>query len=364
MILYITVLVVTVMLASKIKYVELSGANEPKTRQYVVNHIMLAAIFAVLFLLSALRIRTGNDYLTYIEHFHDVYCGNYVVTELGFNAIVNGVYWLFDSEAYLIIFAIFALGTVFFSLKSMYEGSKDFVLTFYLYMALSLYFQSLNTVRYYFALSLVMLAMLYVVKKEYVSFIITVLVASLFHKSVLVVIPLYLLAKVNWKKWQLGLFGVFAITGLVFSNQYLALMLKLYPSYVNEEEYLLQGSSSIINIARCVLVIAFALMFYKDSIKDNEENRFYLYLNVGALALYTCFTFVPFVSRIGYYLNVSQIFLIPGILAGISDEKKKRFFRLIIIIAAMIYFAFFLYKASADTIKILPYTSWVYSDIK
>lgn len=363
MILYITVMVVTLLLASRIEHVECEKDQwmQAKSRRWIINRIMLAGIFAVLFFVSVFRIKTGNDYLTYIEHFHDVYCGNYVVTEIGFNIIVKAVYSLFDSEVYLLIFGIFALGTILFSLDAMYKASKDFAFTFFLYMSLGLYFHSLNTVRYYLALSIVMMALYKLVKDDYVGFIICVLVASLFHKSVLVVLPLYMLAKINWKKWQLVLFGAFSLTGLIFSKQYLSLMLRLYPSYVNEPEYLIQGSFSIINILRSILVITLAIICYEDSIKDNAENRFYLYLNVGALALYTCFTFVPFVSRIGYYLNVSQIFMVPAVINSIKDTKKRRTIRMITIAIAIAYFAVFLYKAYGETVKILPYSSWLYT---
>ena len=47
---------------------------------------------------SALRIYTGNDYRTYIYHFHDSYRDIFVVTEPGFNAVAKYVYMFFDEE--------------------------------------------------------------------------------------------------------------------------------------------------------------------------------------------------------------------------------------------------------------------------
>ena len=59
------------------------------TRRQGMNSLSLLAIFTILFLLSALRIEVGNDYETYVDTFHEIYVGGYVVTEPLFNAVVK-----------------------------------------------------------------------------------------------------------------------------------------------------------------------------------------------------------------------------------------------------------------------------------
>lgn len=51
------------------------------------------------------------------------------------------------------------------------------------------YFNSLNSVRYYFALALALFSMKYVLRGEYGKFILCVLLGALIHKSVLLVFP-------------------------------------------------------------------------------------------------------------------------------------------------------------------------------
>ena len=46
----------------------------------------------------------------------------------------------------------------------------------------------------------------------------------------------------------------------------------------------------------------------------NRRFRFYTYLNLGALVLYVFCSFLPIISRIGYYLMVSQILFLPMLL--------------------------------------------------
>lgn len=81
----------------------------------------------------------------------------------------------------------------------MYDQSVDFTLSFALFMLLGLYFRTFNTVRYYFVLAVTLYSLRYVLKREYGKFVLLILLAALFHKSVLVVIPLYLIAALPWK---------------------------------------------------------------------------------------------------------------------------------------------------------------------
>lgn len=360
MILYISLFVLTIMIAVRVQTGVYEGnVRSGLTRQGVVNRICLWALFTLLFVVSALRFRTGNDYEMYIDKFHDAYYDYYVVTEPGFNFLSKFIYALFNGEYYLVIFAVFSLLTVGIFLKAIHDNSKDFAMSFFLFMAFGLYFQSLNTVRYYLALAIVLYSMKYVINSEYWKFIILVLAASLFHKTALIVIPLYLLARINWKVWQLAVMGVLSLTGFVFSEFYLKIMLMIYPSYVEEEAYLQAGTVGIFNILKCLAVIIFAIIFYKSAVSDNKENKFYLNLNLMALALYVCFSFVPFLSRIGYYLTVSQIFFIPSVLLHVEGEKKQRIWKMLVIAGGIIYFALFLYKAGDASIKILPYKTWI-----
>ena len=172
------------------------------TRREALNMAALFSLFVILTGLAALRIDVGNDYGNYVNTFHEIYVGGYVVTEPGLNLLVRLVYFLSGGENYLLVFGIFAAATTFLFLKAMYEQSVDFTWAFALFMLLGLYFRTFNTVRYYFVLALTLYSLRYVLKKEIGKFILLILFAAFFHKSVLVVIPLYLLALLPWKKWQ------------------------------------------------------------------------------------------------------------------------------------------------------------------
>ena len=370
MILYITVAVVTVLLAAM---VDNRPTTQPyrTTRQQMCNRVCILSVFLILFALSACRLNVGNDYAKYVELMHLVNCNAYVPTEVGFNLLVKLIYGMSGFENYLLVFAVYAFVTIFVFLLAMYEQSDDFPLTFFLFMSLGYYFQTFSTVRYYLALALALYSMKFVLRRQWARFVILILLGSTFHKSLLVVIPLYFLASLPWKKWQLALGALFCTTFLFCQDFYLKVVVLLYPTY-EDTEYL-EGGTSYINILRCTAVLIFAGMVYYMQSHGSGEKRlaadddrrfgFYFYLNLGALVLYVFCSFLPIISRIGYYLTVSHILFLPMLLIRVESGRWRKLFRLGIILAALFYFAIYMSRAGDDGTLILPYKTFFFNDM-
>lgn len=265
---------------------------------------------------------------------------------------------IFGIDTKLTIFALFAFVTVFFMIKAVYEQSDDFLFSFFLFMTLSYYFQSMNTVRYYFAWAIAVFSMKYVLKKEYGKFVLLILLTATVHKSVLFVIPVYFLANRAIKRWQFGVLLLLAASGLIFRDLYLKIVIFLYPSYENTSY--LDGGTSLINILRIIGVFVLTLLYYRQAVEGKEKNRFYFNLNVFSLLLYTCASFIPEISRIGYYMTAGHIFLLPSLVNHIEKAGQKRFWKVIIIGAALLYFAVFLIKAQDLLVRIVPYHTWIF----
>ena len=332
------------------------------TRRQGLNTLSLLAIFTILFLLSALRLEVGNDYGTYVTTIHEIYVGGYVVTEPLFNGVVKILCELSGGENYLLIFAVFAFVTIWIFLKVLYEQTDDFGMAFFLFMTLGIYFRTFNTVRYYFVLAITLYSFRYVLRKEYGKFVLLIALAALFHKSVLVVIPIYFIANLPWKKWYAAVLTVGAVGMVIFQDFIMKIALELYPSYKNtiylETESGLSGN--LMTLVRCGAILIFALLCYKDEWKEKQENRFYFKLNFLAVLLYLCGSFLPLVGRIGYYLITSHILFVPAVLRSIKSEKKKKIFTVLVVIAGAIYFLLFLKSANQPGVRVLPYKSWLF----
>ena len=332
------------------------------TRQQMLNGLSLSAIFLLLFGVSACRLNVGNDYAKYVEFMHLIYCNAFVPTEFGFNQVVRLLYGISGFENYLLVFAFFAFFTILLFLYGIYRQADSFPFSFFLFMAFGYYFQSFNTVRYYLALALAVLAIPYVLRREWGKFLLLACLGATMHKSILVIIPLYFLASLPWKKWQLMIAAVFCSTFFFMQDFYLKVVIFLYPTY-EDTEYL-EGGTSLVNIARCAAILILALLCYKKTVKGSRRNRFYFYCNLGALAMYVCCSFLPVISRIGYYLTVTHIFFLPALLSGIENPKLRKLFTAGVVGAAVLYFGMFiLMKAGGDGLRILPYETFMFHEM-
>jgi hypothetical protein len=331
------------------------------TRRQMFNRAALLFIFLFLFIPSSLRLNVGNDYAGYVQTMHLIVSNAYVPTEIGFNLLVRILYGLSGFENFLLVFAVLAFATIFIFMLAIEKESENYWFTFFLFMAFGYYFQSFSSVRYYFAVAIALVSIPFVMQKKWLEFVLLILLAAAFHKSVLVVLPLYFLASLKWKKWALAVLALFCTTFFFWQDFYLRVMVFLYPTY--RDTAFLAGGISVINIIRCGGVLAFSLLYYRQAIYENARNQFYFFCNLGAFIIYVCCSFIPEVSRIGYYLTVTHIFFLPAIASRIENKKQRYFFTALIIVAGVFYLMMYLEKAKQDGIGLFPYQTFLFHEL-
>ena len=354
--LYVLLTVVVVLLGGM---VNTNYREQVHSRGQMLNRVIIIAVFLLLFAVSACRIAVGNDYWVYRYQFLLIAQDRHVSYEIGFQSVVYLMQLIFGYDNYLPIFGLFSGLTVFFFVKAMYDQTNWFSYTVFLLMTGGYYFMSFDNVRYYFALSIALYAMKYVLAKKYWRFLLWICVAACFHKTVLIVIPIYLVAKIVWTKRTVWLIPVTA-GALVAGKEILKIVLfKFYPYY--EGSVFENTSISWANIAKCGAVLAFALIYFKPIVSKHKHLYFYFNLNLGAFLLYSFASYIPELSRICYYMLIGQIFLIPGILVRI-EKKWQRIIWMILIGAAFAgYFYIFLQRSYATEIRLLPYLNWIFN---
>lgn len=340
------------------------------SRGSLLRRSCLFLIALILIVPAILRQETGNDYLRYVEFFHLASIDAYVPTEAGFNWLAKAVYGLCGYENYLLLFAIYAVMTILVMLAVIRQQAENFCFSFFLFMMFGYYFQSFNTMRYYFALSLSLLAMTCLLRRQYAGFVILVLLASLFHKTALITLLLYPVAARRWKKRELAAAVVPGLAVLLLHERAMELLLSLYPSWEGTVDLAAGTSISWVNIAKCLAVLLLAYYVKADEDPDTFRGRqLVMYRNSAyvGLLLYVFGWFIPEVSRICYYLTFTQIFYLPMLLSGLPEteqgRRQKKLLTILVIAAALVFFALFLRTAYRDTIKILPYKSFLFHEL-
>lgn len=361
MVLYISLTVLVVFLAfgiSETKGLACTVDKSIQTKEEFHNKVILGAIFVLLVSVSICRIAVGNDYWGYKHIFFLIESNRHVSTEIGFNTVVKIMHFLFGPDNYLVIFGLFGILTIWFLIKAVYDQSTWIAFSIFLLMAGGYYFSTMASVRYYFALAIGLFAAKYALKKEWGNLIVVLAITSLFHMSVWILLPIYWLATREWKKGSIVLLSLTCASMLVFEEFYRSIIFLFYPYY--EGSVFDNGQTSIVNIAKCFAILVFGLIYYKKYIKEDIALKFYFNLNLFALILYVFGGFIPEVSRIGYYMHISNIFFIPSVLRKIEDKKQKWFFGIAISVAYILYFAFFLQSCYDIDVRLLPYRTWIF----
>ena len=369
MLVYISLTVAVLVLAAFVKNNEYAAGRiygirkASVDRQQAINIAASIGIYLLLMGVSACRIAVGNDYWVYRENFKLIYMGRDVASEPGFNFIVYWMQKLLGYNNYLPIFALFSIITVAFMIKAVYDQGEWYWGVIFLLMTNGYYFQSLNTVRYYLVIAMVMYAAKFAIRKEFGKFIVWILVAALFHKSVLLVIPCYivlrLLCDVKINKWVIAAGSTLILSMIFLQDFYRSIIFRFYPYY--EDTAFDNGEVSVINILRCLCCLILALMCYKDAIKERKHMQFYFWANVAGLIINTFGSFIPEVTRIGNYFCIFQIFLVSGCLYHLKKGPWKTVLTLGTLSAFTIYFVFFLKTAYNVDIRLLPYLNWIFN---
>lgn len=160
----------------------------------------LFIVFSVfIFAMAAFRVNSGFDYTSYESIFNSIKSGDYSrllsFTEL-FYILLNILF----SSFRLVLFASAVLGVI---LKEIYYYKQS---SFRL-LCLAMYFSSvfltydMGIVRQGIAISVTMYGIKYIKERNFKKFIFNTFVASMFHVTALIMIPLYFLGERKLKRW-------------------------------------------------------------------------------------------------------------------------------------------------------------------
>ncbi|HFU4127590.1 TPA: EpsG family protein, partial [Streptococcus suis] len=122
-------------------------------------------------------------------------------TEIGY-LFFNFVISRFTNDFQLYLFIVEYIVILFFALglfRFRTKGSLTFGMLLFCFL---FYNRSLNIVRQFLAMSIIFLNLKYYFENKDLKFIISVIFASLFHTSAIIVLPIIYLAKLKNKVWQ------------------------------------------------------------------------------------------------------------------------------------------------------------------
>lgn len=299
------------------------------------------AIIVPLFLLIALSSLRSNRVGTDSGAYTAAYVQKYYPYEYGFNKDIEYGYQLLDafvlnfSYNYFWLFLLTSILVVPLYMVTIKKLSINYYYSVFIYITFGIYTFFFNGLRQGIAMSICFFCLPYLVEKRWILYFIFVVIASMFHISALVMLPMYYLVNTKFKL-EYKVFGCFIISMLASQILigYLAEGNIRYEHYTEKAEK--TGGYITLLFYTLIGVLLFVLgKKYRNF--DIRFNKFEQILLCG-LALVVPVSLLgtdpsgP--QRVLYYFAGVVIFLIPYILR----EIKSAYFNMLFIFLSIVYF--------------------------
>lgn len=297
-------------------------------------NIFYWSLITLLFLVSALRYDVGQDY----NHWIDVYNwimngengGNYVEIGYKYLNVLIQLIPIFNEYTLFIItsaFIIFGFGYIIYRNVE----KKYWFLSIFMLICSGIFFASLNLVRQYIAVVIVALGMTFLKKQNYMLFILSVIVAALFHTSALIMLAFlafYLIfRKQKFNKILIGIYMLSLIFMIIDLRQIIEWFKFMIPErwiwYLQSDFLTDRNYSAIVKQLVPNLLLIFVLMKRKQIINMKEENDIYILMLFTDVVITNCFYGVLVLLRLSYFFDISLIFIIPIIFELLQGYDRK-----------------------------------------
>jgi hypothetical protein len=294
------------------------------------DHFLKISFFVIFYFL-ALRYNYGNDYSAYMDGFNEInsnpgisYFGKDSHFEPGWIFLCR----LFKPFGFFILIAFLSM----FNSIIYYRFLRKYVPPSYYWFAVffytfnpSLMLVNQSGIRQSIAIAFFLISLEYVYKKNIIGFLSCIAIASLFHSSALIVLPVYLIGLFNFKFNIFAAAIVFAvylcffrITDIIMSSLsvFLLLNIKDYAIYMDQTE-----SSAGLGVLFYSIVLFFILIYAKNNCNEN--------LLLSKISIFH-FIFIPLglsvtmFYRLGFYFTPALMAALPQLFLNVRPLFVKR----------------------------------------
>ncbi|MDH4423934.1 EpsG family protein [Bacillus cereus] len=300
--------------------------------------ILMAALSLVL--VSGLRTNIGDTYFYMHAYTSTEFNWEYIQNnkDMGFN-ILQMILQKYTEDPQFMVF-ITALITNVLIVFVLYKYSRLIDLSLYVYITSGMYLTSMNGIRQYLAAAIVFAATKYILDGNWKKYIFIVLLASTFHQSALVLIPIYFL--IRRKAWSTTTFILLFLAVLIvigfnqFSEVFFAAIGDTqYGHYKDFHE----GGA---NILRVVVEAAPLVLAYlgRERLRELFPKSDYI---VNMALLGSIFMLIStqnwIFARFSIYFGLYQLILISWVVK-LFTEKDQKFIYYAILVCYCIYFVY------------------------
>ena len=317
----------------------------------IINNGMLLS-FIIIVIISALRLEYGNDYDNYNRIFDRISSrGGSLMTNIKneYNLEVGWVTlcYLFKNLGYYSLIAFIAIfnNVIYYITIKKYVPRKWYWFAVFVYLFTpSLFLLQLSMIRQSLAISLFLLALPYMENKQILKSLLLVYIASLFHRSALILLPFTFcgfIKNINEKKIVFAYILIYVLiltSTFLFENVLNSILLleafssydEFYSNFTNEQTF---GLGYILNTIPFLVLLIF--------ISKGNKKPMYILASITALVI-PFSQYIQLIDRVSYYFSIFTIITIPISYLSIRNRILKYGLVFVYFFVTLIfYFSFF-----------------------
>lgn len=327
----------------------------------VPPNIFVVMIFLLFCFLYAFRWRVGTDFTGYYLGYMSYGQANIIELvgkrDWGFSVISCLAYKVFNGNFQLYNMV---LGTItYFPVLYIYRKySEDLFLTLFLYMTTLTCFWPYNGVRQSLAGSICFGAFSFLCNRKYIQYIACVIIASIFHATALVMLPLMLfLIMKPWSKKVIFLIGALIISVLFLGNIWTVIIEFL--SFMGQDKMVSDYGNALIvtnginglRIVVAIIPVILAYLMHRNGLDFNNRQIQILenMIVLGAIFMFAA-SRLTILARFSSYFSFAVPLLFPRFKKIFTRESSKVFI-VIVMICYIAYMAMLLPMES----NLVPY---------
>jgi hypothetical protein len=292
--------------------------------------LYLSLTFGYMWFIATFREGIGYDYQSYIDIFEQARAGGQSLGAIFGNLINGGIepgfYLLNRFLSLFVTSSVVMYGVYSFLMLApvayfIFRYCKDVWLSTWIYVTVTFFYTIMNFVRQGMAVSIILLGYKFLREKKTIPFLLLVLLAAMFHKTALIMIPVYFLChlKLNWK---LGLFYAGITLVLYMTSGFIIDFVTDYIfSYYKDSLWVNEGFSITFLFVPVVIFGACLALKFSWEKRDADANML-LNLLLFSLLIWVFITRHFIIERFSMYMYIYAIAAVPAALSALQSPPE------------------------------------------
>lgn len=263
-------------------------------------------------------------------------------------------------------FIIFLLSTLIITPCYMYSLNKFNLktLSFICLLFIGPYFFQLNGTRQAIAIAIFSISVLFIIEKKPIHFFASIIIGFMFHKSMVICLPLYFIFKDDIKPRKIALILFVFIILLVFFQKFVSIASSVDSRYATYGDKKDTYGGAVVSLVNIILLGWFVVCRFVNK-KVLASRRFDVMLTlyllgvmVSALSLILKIDPSGFLRMSIYFIQLNM-FLIPMTVMSFKDMPT----RYLILSAAVVFMFLYFYLTTSTFSNLMPYRFYGHAEI-